>query len=147
MIANNFQNHATMLPCYVGGFVVGEKTETALLYCKSSAVLAGVPFADAIFEQLDLQCIWNFDEGSYIDVVRDGGHNQRVVAAKVTGDSLINRLVLTTIFKLYFLNLVMYLLSNICIILKGKCRNILLAERTALNTLRWAIIVAILLYC
>eukprot|EP01035_Chromulina_nebulosa_P006331 gene6331-8557_t len=85
----------------VGGFVVGEKTETALLYCKSSAVLAGVPFADVIFEQLDLQCTWNFDEGSYIDVVRDGGRNQRVVAAKVT----------------------------------GKCRNILLAERTALNTL------------
>ena len=77
----------------IGGFVVGEKTETALLYCKSSAVLAGVPFADVIFEQLDLQCTWNFDEGSYIDVVRDGGRNQRVVAAKVTGDSLIYHLV------------------------------------------------------
>ena len=87
----------------IGGFVVGDKTETALLYCKSSAVLAGVPFADVIFEQLDLQCTWNFDEGSYIDVVRDGGRNKRVVAAKVTGDSLIYHLVLATIFKLYFL--------------------------------------------
>ena len=79
---------------------MGEKTETALLYCKSSAVLAGIPFVDAIFEQLGLECTWNFDEGSYIDIARDGGQNGRVVAAKVTGGSLIYH---SLLFELSFL--------------------------------------------
>ena len=87
----------------VGGFVVGEKIETALLYCKSSAVLAGVPFADAIFEQLDLQCTWKVEEGSYIDVVQDGGPNHRVVAAEVTGYSYVQSFNVMRILHCYYM--------------------------------------------
>ena len=36
-----------------GGFVVGEKEQTAILYCKSEGVVAGVPFFDEVFKQLD----------------------------------------------------------------------------------------------
>ena len=80
----------------IGGFVVGEKFEEAHLYCKESAILAGVPFAQAVFDYLGLQTTWLFEEGAFIDSSKG-----RVVVAVV----------------------------------KGKCREILLAERTALNIL------------
>lgn len=86
----------------IGGFVVGDKIEKGLLYCKSDCVLAGVPFANAIFEDLGLEYTWHFEEGTKIVVPRDEkGKPGKVVAAEV----------------------------------RGKCRNLLLAERTALNTL------------
>jgi len=83
----------------IGGFVVGEKEETAYLLCKSSGVLAGVPFAQAVFEHLDLQVTWHFEEGTFLDCSQPG--NNKIKVATVI----------------------------------GKCRNILLAERTALNTI------------
>lgn len=83
----------------IGGFVVGEKEETAHLLCKSSGVFAGLPFAQAVFEHLDLNVIWHMEEGTFIDCSEPG--KSRIKVATVT----------------------------------GKCRNILLAERTALNTL------------
>jgi nicotinate-nucleotide pyrophosphorylase (carboxylating) len=36
-----------------GGFVVGDEPQTAHLYCKSPGVLAGVPFFDEVFKQVD----------------------------------------------------------------------------------------------
>lgn len=78
----------------VGGFVVGEKEETAHLYCKQSCVLAGVSFANCILQYLNLQFNWLVEEGSEIDASKG-----KVVIATVS----------------------------------GKCRNILLAERTCLN--------------
>jgi nicotinate-nucleotide pyrophosphorylase (carboxylating) len=81
----------------VGGFVVGEKIEIAHLFCKASGVLAGVPFAQAVFDHLELQVEWNVEEGVYVDV----SETKKVVIATV----------------------------------RGKCRHILLAERTALNIL------------
>jgi nicotinate-nucleotide pyrophosphorylase (carboxylating) len=81
----------------IGGFVVGEKVEVAHLLCKTSGVLAGVPFAQAVFDLLDLEVKWFYEEGTFIDI--NTAANKKVVVAHVT----------------------------------GKCRNILLAERTALN--------------
>lgn len=78
---------------------MGEKLEAAHLYCKSSGVLAGVPFAQAVFDYLDLEVDWLVSEGTFIDV--ETSPKRKVVVAVV----------------------------------KGKCRNILLAERTALNTM------------
>ena len=49
-----------------GGFVVGETEETAILLCKSRGVLAGVPFFDAIFEELGCKVEWLFREGEQI---------------------------------------------------------------------------------
>lgn len=39
----------------VGGFVVGSKIETAVLYGKSEGILAGRPFFERIFNLLDCQ--------------------------------------------------------------------------------------------
>jgi nicotinate-nucleotide pyrophosphorylase (carboxylating) len=36
-----------------GGYVVGEDEKVAVLYAKAEGVLAGVPFVDEIFKQLD----------------------------------------------------------------------------------------------
>lgn len=82
----------------IGGFVVGEKMETANLFCKSSTIVAGVPFALAAFEYMGLTCDWKVPEGTFVDVSEHGG-----------------KLVVATVH--------------------GKCRNILLAERVALNIL------------
>ncbi|KAJ3362573.1 hypothetical protein HDU91_003353 [Kappamyces sp. JEL0680] len=44
-----------------GGFVVGDSSQSAFLFCKAPGVLAGVPFFDEVFAQ------WLFEEGTYID--------------------------------------------------------------------------------
>ena len=40
-----------------GGYVVGDAFRTATLWCKQEGVLAGVPFVDAIFEQLQCEYV------------------------------------------------------------------------------------------
>ena len=42
-----------------GGFVVGEKTESAFLLGKSKGVLAGTPFFEEVFKALDCQVKWH----------------------------------------------------------------------------------------
>lgn len=66
-----------------GGFVVGDGQRTAHLNAKASGVLAGVPFFDEVFRQLDCTVEWHYKEGDYIDVQKDG--KGRVVAATVKG--------------------------------------------------------------
>lgn len=54
-----------------GGFVVGEKEETAVLLMKSAGVLAGRPFFDAVFKELECTVTWeNVLEGSFIEPVK-----------------------------------------------------------------------------
>lgn len=65
-----------------GGFVVGSSPRTAQLLCKSSGVLAGVPFVNEIFKQLDCTVDWHFDEGKYIDVGKDGKGKIKVATVK-----------------------------------------------------------------
>lgn len=50
-----------------GGFVVGEKEEKAVILCKSPGVLAGTPFVDAIFSELNCKTEWFVQEGIHID--------------------------------------------------------------------------------
>jgi len=50
-----------------GGFVVGETEETAVLLCKSRGILAGVPFFDAILNELGCKVEWLFSEGMQIE--------------------------------------------------------------------------------
>jgi len=83
----------------VGGFVVGDAVETAYIYCKTSGVLSGVPFASAAFEYLGLSFDWVVNEGTFIDV--NSEPTRRVIVA----------------------------------VISGKCRHILLSERTSLNIL------------
>jgi nicotinate-nucleotide pyrophosphorylase (carboxylating) len=51
----------------IGGFVVGDKPETALLYGKSSGVLAGKPFFDEVMRLVGCEVEWLAEEGSPID--------------------------------------------------------------------------------
>lgn len=46
-----------------GGFVVGDREETAVLLCKSPGVLSGRPFFDAVFQQLNCKIDWCYEEG------------------------------------------------------------------------------------
>lgn len=52
-----------------GGFVVGDKVETAKLVCKSAGVLAGVPFFDAVLNALDCSVQWNAVEGDFLQPI------------------------------------------------------------------------------
>ncbi|XP_076823444.1 nicotinate-nucleotide pyrophosphorylase [carboxylating]-like [Clavelina lepadiformis] len=47
-----------------GGLVVGHKMETAELLIKSPGIVAGVPFFDAVFQQLGCEVKWLCKEGS-----------------------------------------------------------------------------------
>jgi nicotinate-nucleotide pyrophosphorylase (carboxylating) len=68
-----------------GGFVVGEKPETATLYGKSSGVLAGVPFFDEIFKQLDCAVVWHLREGDAFEAADTKAG--KVAVATVSGSS------------------------------------------------------------
>jgi nicotinate-nucleotide pyrophosphorylase (carboxylating) len=67
----------------IGGFVVGDKIDTAELLCKQSCILAGVPFVNAILRSLNLQVQWGIVEGSAIEIAT----SMPVVVATVTGTS------------------------------------------------------------
>jgi nicotinate-nucleotide pyrophosphorylase (carboxylating) len=62
-----------------GGYVVGEDEKTAILYCKAEGVVAGVPFFDEVFRQLDCKVEWKVKEG---DRLKPEG---KMEAARVTG--------------------------------------------------------------
>ncbi|RMZ80240.1 hypothetical protein DV738_g2906, partial [Chaetothyriales sp. CBS 135597] len=66
-----------------GGFVVGSAPRTAQLLCKSPGVLAGVPFFNEVFRQLDCSVEWHFDEGTFLDTSKADKGKIRV--ATVTG--------------------------------------------------------------
>ncbi|SCU86389.1 LAMI_0D01860g1_1 [Lachancea mirantina] len=81
-----------------GGFVVGSDRKTGHLFCKQRGILSGVPFAQEVFDQCELQVEWFFQEGQLLDPSQANG---KLLVARVVGGA----------------------------------RNVLLAERTALNLL------------
>ncbi|KAJ1678713.1 nicotinate-nucleotide diphosphorylase (carboxylating) [Spiromyces aspiralis] len=65
----------------VGGYVVGEAPKTAVLYCKSSGVLAGVPFFNEVFRQVGCMVEWLVgEEGVILDY-----QGKRIPVAVVKG--------------------------------------------------------------
>jgi nicotinate-nucleotide pyrophosphorylase (carboxylating) len=66
-----------------GGFVVGEKEETAVLLCKSPGVLAGAPLFTAVFDELKCNVKWELSEGSFIDPRIDGPVKVATISGKV----------------------------------------------------------------
>jgi nicotinate-nucleotide pyrophosphorylase (carboxylating) len=64
----------------IGGYVVGDDEKTATLLCKQSGVLAGVPFANEVFRQCEVDVEWLVEEGTYIEA--DG---KKVPIAKIRG--------------------------------------------------------------
>ncbi|XP_036362313.1 nicotinate-nucleotide pyrophosphorylase [carboxylating] isoform X2 [Octopus sinensis] len=53
-----------------GGFVVGEKNVTAALIMRQAGVLAGRPFIDAVFKELECEIEWLYPEGTYLNPVQ-----------------------------------------------------------------------------
>lgn len=68
-----------------GGFVVGDGERTAHLNAKASGILAGVPFFNEVFKQLQCSVQWHFEEGQFIDVQKQGGEKAKVIVATVKG--------------------------------------------------------------
>ena len=67
-----------------GGFVVGSKQEEAVLLAKSSGILAGVPFVNAVMGKLDCSISWLITEGENV--------KSKTEVAKVIGP--VNKLLL-----------------------------------------------------
>ncbi|KAK3677361.1 nicotinate-nucleotide diphosphorylase (carboxylating) [Recurvomyces mirabilis] len=63
-----------------GGFVVGESPAEARLLAKSQGVLAGVPFFDEVFRQLDCTVEWRAKEGD--EVGKQKGEKQHVATVR-----------------------------------------------------------------
>lgn len=89
----------------VGGLVVGSAMRTAQLWIKSPGMVAGRPFVDTVFQQLDCQVTWHVKEGVYIDTT--------TCAAATNANQ--KKLLVATV--------------------KGPVHKLLQGERTALNTL------------
>lgn len=88
-----------------GGYVVGDATRSAKLWCKNSGVLAGVPFVNAVFDILECKVDWRFAEGVWLDAPEN-------VPGTPAGKIKVH---VATVH--------------------GPARNLLLGERVALNTL------------
>ena len=76
--------HDDMPSFDVGGMVVGTKSKEATLWMKSSGVLSGMPFVEAVFTHLQCTVDWNKDvaiEGKWIDV----GSGSKIALATVVG--------------------------------------------------------------
>ena len=78
-----------------GGFVVGTKPERAVLLCKSAGVLCGVPFFNAIFEELGCEVEWLYPEGAVLqpvcEVARVSGPVNRVLQGERTALNVLTR--------------------------------------------------------
>lgn len=83
----------------IGGFVVGNKSESASLYCKSSTVLSGVPFAKVVFDYCHLTVDWLVDEGTFIDVDGAGKVKVAVVYGEARNILLAERLSLNILSR------------------------------------------------
>ena len=65
----------------VGGHVVGTAPNTAVFFAKSTMVLAGFPFVEAIFRYCGCKVQWFAEEGSLVK----GSSKNKVVIGEVTG--------------------------------------------------------------
>lgn len=77
------------------GVVVGDGPETAALLCKSPGHLCGVPFFDAVFEELGCSVQWNYEEGDAVEpiceVARVSGPANRILQGERTALNVITR--------------------------------------------------------
>ena len=64
-----------------GGFVVGETSQTAHLFCKASGILAGVPFFNEVFQLVGCTVEWKYDEGHQFEIKG----SERILVAIVRG--------------------------------------------------------------
>ncbi|XP_065890503.1 nicotinate-nucleotide pyrophosphorylase [carboxylating]-like [Dysidea avara] len=68
------------------GYVVGDKTEKAVLLCKSRGVLCGRPFVDAIFDHLGCAIDWHYEEGTELTPICEVAHMTGPIRALLQGE-------------------------------------------------------------
>jgi len=68
------------------GYVVGDKTEKAVLLCKSRGVLCGRPFVDAIFDHLGCAIDWHYEEGTELTPICAVAHMTGSIRALLQGE-------------------------------------------------------------
>lgn len=77
------------------GVVVGDKTEEALLLCKSPGVLCGVPFVNMIFSELGCSVEWQYSEGDEVSpicqVARVKGPANKLLQGERTALNILTR--------------------------------------------------------
>ncbi|KAI8642644.1 Quinolinate phosphoribosyl transferase [Parasitella parasitica] len=80
-----------------GGYVVGEDEKMAILYCKAEGVVAGVPFFDEVFKQLDCRVEWACKEGDWLkpdgkqEIARVYGRARHILLGERTALNIISR--------------------------------------------------------
>ncbi|XP_037047820.1 nicotinate-nucleotide pyrophosphorylase [carboxylating]-like isoform X2 [Bradysia coprophila] len=78
--------------------IAGDRKVTAKIFCKSSGILAGVPFVNAVFRELECSVEWLYEEGRYLDV-----SNGIIEVAHITGKGhcvlLAERLILNVLAR------------------------------------------------
>ncbi|RWS30564.1 Nicotinate-nucleotide pyrophosphorylase-like [carboxylating] [Leptotrombidium deliense] len=81
----------------LGAALAADEEVVAKIYCKSDGVLAGIPFANAVFNELNCSPNWCFNEGEHLkgtpttEVAYVGGKAQRVLLAERTVLNTISR--------------------------------------------------------
>lgn len=65
----------------IGGYVVGDKVEEAVIYFKGKGVLCGVPFVDIVVRYLDCSIQWLVEEGTFLD----GSNENKIPVARIHG--------------------------------------------------------------
>ena len=78
-----------------GGFVVGTQPGEAVLLCKSPGILCGVPFFNAIFDELGCSVEWLYTEGDRLtpvcEVAKVSGPVNRILQGERTSLNVLTR--------------------------------------------------------
>lgn len=67
-----------------GGYVVGEEQSQASIYFKSAGVVAGIPFAQAIFDVTGCTVVWHYEEGEELNP-KVASADKKLVLGSVSG--------------------------------------------------------------
>jgi nicotinate-nucleotide pyrophosphorylase (carboxylating) len=67
----------------IGGYVVGTKLSQANIYFKSVGIVAGIPFAQAVFDIAGCSVQWFYEEGTLLSP--DIAAKEKIVLGSVTG--------------------------------------------------------------
>ena len=71
-----------------GGYVVGDREETAVLLCKSPGILSGIPFFEAIFQQVNCKINWLYEEGTLLSPICKVAYVQGKVKDILVGERI-----------------------------------------------------------
>mmetsp|Transcript_28664 Transcript_28664/g.60789 ORF Transcript_28664/g.60789 Transcript_28664/m.60789 type:complete len:331 (+) Transcript_28664:99-1091(+) len=114
------------MPHYdVGAFVVGDRPAVAHLLAKTDGVLAGVPFFDAVFEELGCTVEWQAAEGALVGPGHGGceGAGEAATSSAATASASFDAT------AAHFKG------RQLVAVVKGPVHRLLQGERTALNIL------------